>query len=76
MDTQFRSELEKARRRVRRYDKMDGKHGFATPTEVDERAFLKTLQSAIECGINRPETGALYDALAMIEQRLETRSTP
>ncbi len=55
----FKVEVEKARKRVRGMDCVDG---------FKDR-YLSTILFALECGLKNPETGAQFDAYVMLEER-------
>lgn len=54
----FEQEIEKAKRRIAMMDKIDG----WKPRDPG------TIAAALECGLMRPETGAQYDALVMLQE--------
>jgi hypothetical protein len=60
MANDFAAQMLRAQERVAQMDAIDG---------FKDRA-LATIHAALKCGLQRPETGAAYDALVMLESLL------
>ena len=73
----FSAIMEKARARVITMDDIDKKLGFASPQDHTSYTLppgLRTVQSAIECGITTGEWGNIEEAYVMLEQIIEKMS--
>jgi hypothetical protein len=49
-----------------RRDKMEREAGFAAPPDSDQQGYLRTVQSALECGILMEDWNAVAEGAAML----------
>jgi hypothetical protein len=62
--TDFEKQVDEAAKRVAEFDKIDGY----------KARDIGTIYSALCCGLLKPETGAAYDALIMLQDLARTES--
>lgn len=66
-DAEFKALMTKARRTNRVRDASELKVGFATPNDGPLSFRIRTVMSAIQCGIKINDPNALAEGLAMLE---------